>query len=108
MERKYVVLFCLLAIVLLSGCSVILHPKDATENYKLGYQDGLIAAYKSTEGAIHGLIGKDYYLPSKLPDPQQRKINDKPLEYQRGFTDGWRRGVDDDVAFYAWVYNEAN
>ena len=113
MERKYVVLFCLLAIVLLSGCSVILYPKSTypkstTENYKLGYQDGLMAAYKSTEGATHGLIGENYYTPSKLPDPQQRKINDKPLEYQRGFTDGWRRGVDDDVAFYDWVYNEAN
>jgi uncharacterized protein YceK len=108
MERKYVVLFCLLAIVLLSGCSVILYPKSTTENYKLGYQDGLMAAYKSTEGATHGLIGENYYTPSKLPDPQHRKINDKPLEYQRGFTDGWRRGVDNDVAFYDWVYNEAN
>ena len=61
MERKYVVLFCLLAIVLLSGCSVILYPKSTTENYKLGYQDGLMAAYKSTEGATHGLIGENYY-----------------------------------------------
>ena len=73
MERKYVVLFCLLAIVLLSGCSVILYPKSTTENYKLGYQDGLMAAYKSTEGATHGLIGENYYTPSKLPDPQQQK-----------------------------------
>ena len=108
MKKKHVALFCLLAIMLLSGCSAILYPKGTTENYKLGYQDGLITAYKSTEEAIDGLIGAKYYIPSKLPDLQQRKINDKPLEYQRGFTDGWRRSVDDNVALYDWVYNEAN
>ena len=107
MKRRYVVLFCLLSVVLLSGCSTILYPTGATENYKSGYLEGLIAAYKSTEGATYGLIG-NYYLPSKLPDSQQQKINDKPLEYQRGFTDGWRRGIDDDVGLYDWVYNETN
>ena len=108
MKRKYLAIFCLLAIMLLSGCSAVLYPKNMTEDYKLGYQDGLMAAYKSAEGATHALIGKDYYIPSKLPDSQQQKINDKPSEYQRGFTDGWRRGIDDDVALYDWVYNGAN
>ena len=108
MNRKYVTLFCFLAIILLSGCSVILYPKSMTEDYKLGYQDGLMAAYKSAVGATHGLIGKDYYIPAKLPDSQQQQINDKPLEYQRGFTTGWRRGIDDDVVFYDWVYNAGN
>ena len=105
MRRNWGVLFCLLILVFLSGCAAMLYPKGATENYKLGYKDGLRASSNSTEGMLAGMIGYSFYIPSKLPDAEQKKIQNEPLEYQRGFTDGWMAGIDADAFLYDWVYN---
>ena len=51
------------------------------------------------------MIGYSYYIPSKLPDKEQKKIQAEPLEYQRGFTDGWMAGIGTDAFLYEWVYN---
>ena len=38
----------------------MLYPKGATENYKLGYKDGLRVSSDSIEGIFAGMIGYSY------------------------------------------------
>jgi hypothetical protein len=111
MKRKWPVLFCLLTVVLLSGCAAGMYPKGATEDYKKGYQHGMKVGYTSGEGfsdgQLAGLIGMPLtgsYAPSKLPDKEQQKIQEESLEYQRGFTKGWGQGVRSSANSYSMIF----
>ena len=104
--KKWAVLSCLLTLVLLSGCAGILYPKDATEDYKVGYLTGYKAASGSLEAMGAGLTGDIFYTPSKLPDAVLKKIQKKPIEYQRGFTAGWKASIQSDSAMWDWIYND--
>ena len=109
MNRKWNIFFCLLTLALLSGCeAVLLHPEDPTEgyseDYKAGYLNGFEVASNSGEALAAGMRGDISYTPSKLPDAVLRKIQDKPLEYQHGFTAGWKARVKSDTTMYYWIY----
>ena len=101
MKGRWVVLFFLLTVVLLSGCAATIYPKGATEDYKLGYQEGFKVGYASGEGFLAGWIAGSLGMPSagsifassKLPDKEQKQIQGESIEYQRGFVDGWIQGV---------------
>jgi uncharacterized protein YceK len=101
MKRKWIVLFCFLTVVLLSGCAAGVYPKGATEDYKLGYKDGIKAGNASGYGTAAGILAASLGMPSggsifvtaKLPDNAQKKIQGESLEYQRGFAKGWVHGV---------------
>ena len=119
MKRKWAVLFCLLIIVVLSGCAAGVYPKGATEDYKLGYKDGINAGHASGYGALAGWAAASLGMPfsgssfvtfSKLPDNAQKKIQGESLEYQRGFAKGWVQGVrlnaDTTSAVFGLIFSE--
>lgn len=90
-----------------------IYPKGATEDYKLGYKDGLNAGGNTWEGvsagATAGLLCMPYsgnmFAPSKLPDKVKQKIQDKSPEYQNGFTNGWAQGVECDADFWSMLFD---
>ncbi|MDE0016464.1 MAG: hypothetical protein OXU51_09770, partial [Candidatus Poribacteria bacterium] len=94
MKRKWAILSCILAFALLSGCGVELLSENPTEgrsaDYKVGYQNGFEAAANSAEAVAAGMRGELFYTPSELPNDALKKIQDEPLEYQHGFTAGWK------------------
>jgi len=108
MKRKWAILSCLLTLALLSGCGIALHPEDPTEgyseDYKAGYLNGFEVASNSGEALAAGMRGDLFHTPSKLPDPMLKKIQDKPLKYQHGFTAGWKARVESDTTMYYWIY----
>ena len=110
MKRKWVILSCILTLALLSGCEVVLLPEDPTEghseDYKVGYQNGFEAAANSSEAVVAGMIGQLFYTSSKLPNDALKKIQDKSLEYQHGFTAGWKDRVESDTMFFYYIYND--
>ena len=110
MKRKWAILSRLLALVLLSGCEVVLLPEDPTEgrseDYKVGYQKGYETAANSAEALAAGMRGELFYTPSKLPNDVLKKIQDEPLEYQHGFTAGWKDRVESDTMVFYYIYSE--
>ena len=110
MKRKWAILSCLLALVLLSGCEVVLLPEDPTEgyseDYKIGYLKGFEAAANSSEAVAAGMRGEFFYTPSELPKDALKKIQDKSLEYQHGFTAGWKDRVKSDSMIFYRIYND--
>ena len=110
MKRKWAILFCILTLVPLSGCGVELLPKDPTEgyseDYKVGYMNGYETASNSAEALAAGMRGDFFYTPSKLPNDVLKKIQDEPLEYQHGFTAGWKDRVESDTMMFYYIYLE--
>ena len=110
MKRKWAILSCLLTLALLSGCEVVLLPEDPTEgrseNYKVGYMNGYETAANSAEALAAGIRGELFYTPSKLPNDVLKKIQDEPLEYQHGFTAGWKDQVESDTMLFYYIYSE--
>ena len=108
MKRKWVILSCLLTLGLLSGCGIRLHPEDPTEgrteDYKAGYMNGYEAAANSAEALAAGMRGELFYTPSKLSNDVLKKIQDEPLEYQHGFTAGWKDRVESDTMMFYYIY----
>ena len=110
MKRKWAVLFCLLTLAFLSGCeAVLLHPQDPTEgrseDYKVGYLNGFKVAANSSEAVAAGMRGDPFYTPSKIPNAVLKKIQGKSLEYQHGFTAGWKARVQSDSMMFYRIYN---
>ena len=109
MKRIWVILSCLLTLALLSGCEVELIPKDPTEgrseDYKVGYTNGYETAANSAEALAAGMQGNLFYIPSELPDDVLKKIQDEPLEYQQGFTAGWKDRVESDTMMFYYIYS---
>ena len=110
MKKKWAILSCLLALVLLSGCEVVLLPEDPTEgrseDYKVGYQNGYETAANSGEAVAAGMRGEFFYTPSELPNDALKKIQDEPLEYQDGFTAGWKDRVESDTMLFYYIYSD--
>ena len=110
MERKWAILSCFLAFVLISGCEVVLLPEDPTEgrseDYKVGYQNGYEAAANSGEAVAAGMRGELFYTPAELPKDALKKIQDEPLEYQHGFTAGWKDRVESDTMLFYYIYSD--
>ena len=113
MKGRWVVLFFLLTVVLLSGCAAAIYPKGATEDYKLGYQEGFKTGYGSGQGISAGMFaglmdmpfGGSLFVISKLPDKERKKIEGESLEFQRGFANGWRQGVELDADTYSVMFD---
>lgn len=109
MKRKWAILSCLLSLALLSGCEVGLLPEDPTEghseDYKVGYMNGYETAANSAEALAAGMRGDLFYTPSKLPNNVLQKIQDEALEYQHGFTAGWKDRVESDTMMFYRIYN---
>ncbi len=79
--------------ILLSGCVTKHPPKSPViEAYKLGRVDG----YNAAIDYPHRMIDFAYYsyhanlINLTLPEAEQKKIHNKTVEYQRGFTNGWK------------------
>ena len=110
MKRIRAILSCLLILALLSGCGVELLPKDPTEgrseDYKVGYTNGYETAANSAEALAAGMRGELFYTPSKLPDDVLKKIQDDPLEFQQGFTAGWKDRVEFDTMVFYYIYSD--
>ena len=110
MKRKWAILSCILTLALLLGCGVELLPKDPTEgrseDYKVGYQNGFEAAANSAEALAAGMRGELFHTPSKLPNDALKKIQDEPLEYQYGFTAGWKDRVESDTMLFYYIYSD--
>ena len=108
MKRIWAILSCLLTLGLLSGCGIPLHPEDPTEgqteDYKVGYMNGYETAANSAEALAAGMRGDFSYTPSKLPNDVLKKIQDEPLEYQHGFTAGWKDRVESDTMMFYYIY----
>ena len=110
MKRIWAILSCFLTFALLSGCGIPLHPEDPTEghteDYKVGYMNGYETAANSAEALAAGMRGEIFYTPSKLPNDVLKKIQDEPLEYQYGFTAGWKDRVESDTMFFYYIYSD--
>ena len=110
MKRKWAILAYLLTLALLSGCGTPLHPEDPTEghteDYKVGYLDGFEEAANSSEALAAGMRGDLFHTPSKLSDAVLKKIQDQPLEYQHGFTAGWKARVESDTVMFYYIYQD--
>ena len=110
MKRKWAILSCILTFALLSGCEVALLPEDPTEghseDYKVGYQNGYETAANSAEALAAGMRSELFYTPSELPNDALKKIQDKSLEYQNGFTAGWKDRVESDTMMFYYIYSE--
>ncbi len=76
--------------ILLSGCATK-HPlkSPVTEDYKLGHVDGCNAAIDYPYRMID-FTNYSYHTNLTLPEAEQKKIHNKTVEYQRGFTNGWK------------------
>lgn len=113
MNRKWAIGVYVLTVVLLSGCAMGRYPKGATEDYKLGYKDGIKAGDASHEGVLAGMIAGflclphsgNLFAPSKLPSEVKQKIQGQSAEYQSGFTQGFIDGVESDADFYSLLYD---
>ena len=110
MKRIWAILSCLLILALLSGCGVELLPKNPiegrSEDYKVGYTNGYETAANSAEALAAGVRGDLFYTPPKLPDDVLKKIQDEPLEYQHGFTAGWKDRVESDTMMFYYIYSD--
>ena len=80
--------------ILLSRCATKHPPKPlVTEEYKLGHADGYNAAIDHPHDLINRMIdftNYSYHKNLTLTEAEQKKIHNKTVEYQRGFTNGWK------------------
>ena len=110
MKIKWAILSCFLTLGLLSGCGIPLHPEDPTEgrsdDYKVGYTNGYEAAANSAEALAAGMRGELFNIPSEPPKNVLKKIQDEPLEYQHGFTAGWKDRVECDTMVFYYIYSD--
>ena len=101
-------LFCLLVVVLFSGCATWRYPKSATETYITGHKDGSAAAAYSITGILAGItFGPDAYVlgisEPLIPEEIQKKIENKPAEYQKGFIEGYRISIESDAYIFGMI-----
>ena len=80
--------------IVLSICAAKPSAKPpVTEEYKLGHADGYNAAIDHSHDLINRMIdftNYSYHTNLTLPKAEQKRIRKKTVEYQRGFTNGWK------------------
>ena len=91
--------------MLLSGCATKHPPKPpVTEEYKLGHADGYNAAIDHPNRMID-FTNCNYHTNLTLPEAAQKKIHNKTVEYQRGFTNGWKVSWERKYVVYSIIHS---
>ena len=91
--------------ILLSGCATKYPPKSpVTEDYKLGHVDGYNAGIEHPKKMID-FTNYSEHTNLPMPEAEQKKIRNKTVEYQRGFTNGWKVSQDSKYVLYSIIHS---
>lgn len=101
----------LILCIVLSGCAAkhaskpLVTPKPpVTSDYKLGHRDGYNAAIDHPRRMID-FTNDSYHTNLTLPEAVQKQIHNKPVEYQRGFTNGWKVSKERKSVVYSIIHS---